>query len=240
MKKLFTTAFAIMLCASMASAQRVIDITVEVVSPPAGGTVTDQVPFDMEVKVTNTGPDDMKVGDSLVYFLVIGNQIQNKTELLTNNLSLFNGASQNFIVEDIVIQGNQGGTFSLCALVVLIQRTGVDTVRDNVAGGNNVGCNTVTFANPKGLDGLDEFQSTLYPNPVTGDKAIISFESPEVGEASVRVYDLAGKTVAQHSVNVFGGNQEVEIEAGNLKNGVYVYEIKMGETVTRNKFSVNR
>lgn len=240
MKKLFTTAFALMLCASMASAQRLVDITVEVVNPPSGGTVTDQVPFDMDVKVTNTGPDDIKMGDSLVYFLVIGNQIQNKTEILTNSKDIPNGSSETFTVKDITIQGSQGGNFSLCALVVLIQRSGVDTVRDNVAGGNNVGCNNVVFANPKGLDGLDEFQSTIYPNPVTGDNAIISFEAAEVGEASVRVYDLAGKVVAQQNVSVFGGNQEVEIETANLKNGVYVYEIKMGETVTRNKFSVNR
>lgn len=125
-------------------------------------------------------------------------------------------------------------------MVVLIQRSGVDTVRDNVAGGNNVGCNTVTFKNPKGLNGVDEFQSTIYPNPVTGDKAIINFVATEAGEASVLVYDLAGKVVAQHALTVFGGNEEVEIEAGNLKNGVYVYEIQIGNTVTRNKFVVSK
>ena len=240
MKKLFTTAFALMLCASMASAQRIVDISVETINPPAGGTVTDQVPFDMDLKVTNTGPDDIKAGDSLVYFLVIGNQIQNRTEVLTTTSDIPNGSSESFTVKGITIQGNQGGTFNLCALVVLIQSSGVDTVRDNVAGGNNVGCNSITFKNPKGLEGMDEFQSSLYPNPVTGNTATVSFEASEVGEASVRIYDLAGKVVSEQTVDVFGGNQEVEIEAGNLKNGVYVYEIKMGNTVTRNKFSVNK
>lgn len=107
MKKLFTTAFALMLCATMASAQRIADITVEVVTPPTGGSVTDQVPFDMEVKVTNTGPDDIKAGDSLVYFLVIGSQIQNRTEILTKTSDIPNGSSETFTVKGISIQGNQ-------------------------------------------------------------------------------------------------------------------------------------
>ncbi|MDX5319903.1 MAG: T9SS type A sorting domain-containing protein [Bacteroidota bacterium] len=240
MKKLLTTAFAFMLAASFATAQRLVDISVEVVTPAAGATVTDQVPFNMDVKVTNTGPDDIKAGDTLYYFLVIGSQIQNLSRVLTNTDDIPNGSSKTYTVENITIQGSQGGNFNLCALVVLLQRSGVDTVRDNVAGGNNVGCNSVTFANPKGLYDVDAFSSSIYPNPVNGDVATINFSTQEVGEANIRVFDVSGRLVSEQSLNVYGGNEEVRIETNEMKNGVYIYEIKVGETVTRNKFVVNR
>lgn len=61
----------------------------------------------------------------------------------------------------------------------------------------------------------------IYPNPSQGDIYIISKEN--MGDSTVTVYDMNGRVVFNQDVFM---NGTVNIQAGNLKTGIYILEIK--------------
>lgn len=68
----------------------------------------------------------------------------------------------------------------------------------------------------------------IYPNPSQGDIYIISKEN--MGDSTVTVYDINGRAVFNQDVFM---NGTVNIQAGNLKTGIYILEIK-GKDYTHN------
>ena len=68
----------------------------------------------------------------------------------------------------------------------------------------------------------------IYPNPSQGDVYIISKE--DRGDSTVTVYDINGRAVFNREVIM---NGTVSIQAGNLKSGIYILEIK-GKDYTHN------
>jgi len=69
-------------------------------------------------------------------------------------------------------------------------------------------------------------------NPVTS----ISFTLAEAGQASLKVFDLAGREVATLVSGVLErGAHSVEFDGANLASGVYVYTLQAGATVESRK-----
>ncbi len=67
---------------------------------------------------------------------------------------------------------------------------------------------------------------SVYPNPVTEGIFRVSFDNREVGNYSVQLVDLAGRTILQRAIAVSNENQLVEIEVPKkLSNGVYVIKV---------------
>jgi hypothetical protein len=73
------------------------------------------------------------------------------------------------------------------------------------------------------------------PNPFNPTTAI-AFGMPETGLASLKVYDLAGRTVATLVDGmVTKGEHSVVFDAGNLTSGVYFYTLQAGASVETRK-----
>lgn len=73
-----------------------------------------------------------------------------------------------------------------------------------------------------------------YPNPVT-EKTRIHFYLPREGQASMTVFDHAGKQVEQLFDRYYPvGGHEVELNTGHLKDGMYYYQLTInGYSYTR-------
>lgn len=68
----------------------------------------------------------------------------------------------------------------------------------------------------------------IYPNPTQGDVYIVSRE--DRGQSTVSIYDINGRMVFNQDVMM---NGTVNIQAGSLRTGIYIIEIK-GENYTHN------
>ncbi|MEO8513215.1 MAG: T9SS type A sorting domain-containing protein, partial [Ignavibacteria bacterium] len=69
-----------------------------------------------------------------------------------------------------------------------------------------------------------------YPNPFN-PSTVISFELPAAGDVSLKVYDIAGKEVA-NLLNGFlsSGNHNVTFNASGLASGVYFYRLNISNS----------
>lgn len=80
--------------------------------------------------------------------------------------------------------------------------------------------------------------SQNYPNPFNPSTSI-SFVLPEAGVATLKVYDMLGREVATLANGVFAqGEHSVRFDAGNLSSGVYLYELRSGNTRITNKMTL--
>jgi hypothetical protein len=70
------------------------------------------------------------------------------------------------------------------------------------------------------------------PNPAT-DVATFAFESNE-NHATVTLFDLSGKTVAEQTA-VTGASNQIEMNTANLMAGYYIYSVKAGDDVITGK-----
>jgi len=77
--------------------------------------------------------------------------------------------------------------------------------------------------------------SQNYPNPFN-PVTILEFEIPELGLVSLKVYDILGKEV-KSLVNEFKqpGYYKVQFDGNSFSSGVYFYELRSGEFVTRKR-----
>ena len=80
-----------------------------------------------------------------------------------------------------------------------------------------------------------------FPNPTVG-VSNVTFTVPEATEATLEVYDMSGRKVAQ----VFNGMAEpatdyrFEFDGSSLPNGVYIYRLNTNEEVITEKFMIAR
>lgn len=77
---------------------------------------------------------------------------------------------------------------------------------------------------------LDEVEVKLYPNPVVSELNI----QTESAIQSVQIYDVNGKLISQTSFT--GTRQEVEIQADQLKSGIYFASVKTEKGIFKQKF----
>ncbi len=71
-----------------------------------------------------------------------------------------------------------------------------------------------------------------FPNPASSE-TWVKFSTPNTGNASLKVYDITGKTVMNHIVPTVAGVNNVQLNISSLNAGIYLYSLTIGnETVT--------
>lgn len=233
---------AVVAAAFSLNAQRTVDMEVTLNSPANGDPIRSGTAFDMEFTLKNNGPDLIKAGDSVATFLVLGTTIQNGTVnimVLANDIpkdSTFTMTRTGFN-----ISGGSSGNLQVCALAVLNNRGGADTVRDNVPSGNNISCATTTYSVGLG-DELNskKLSANAYPNPMR-TAGTISYTLATSSTVSVKLFDIAGREV----LNIFEGTQEsgdqnVTFNVNDLKDGIYFYQLKAGDIMTTDKIVIKK
>ena len=86
-------------------------------------------------------------------------------------------------------------------------------------------------------DQLNSFN--IYPNPTNLPFTNVEFELSENSRIEATVYDLAGKRVGFQDFGVMStGNQRIQIETANLRNGFYMVNFKVGNQQLTKKISI--
>ncbi len=71
---------------------------------------------------------------------------------------------------------------------------------------------------------------SVYPNP---SNESVNFRFDAANEATVTLFDLAGKQVSSKTENA----QTINVNTENLNAGIYMYQVKVGNNVTTGKIS---
>jgi hypothetical protein len=224
------------------NAQRTVDIEVSLSSPANGDPIRAGKPFDMTFTIKNNGPDIIKSTDTLATFLVLGNTIQTNTgSAALAGKDIAKDSSITITRTGFNVSGGSSGNLQVCALAVLVQRSGADTVIDNTTGGNNVSCATAAYSVGLGEElNSNKLSASSYPNPVSNE-GTITYTLVNAENVSVKIFDMAGRMVA----NVFEGKQDageqaVKFDASNLESGIYFYQLNAGEVSVTNKVIVKK
>ena len=88
-----------------------------------------------------------------------------------------------------------------------------------------------------GEEEIQAAQAKLYPNPAR-DAVKVSLQVSEAGEALVEVINLNGQTVIARSASLEAGMQSIDLQVGDLANGVYTVKIALNDRVETLRFTV--
>lgn len=94
----------------------------------------------------------------------------------------------------------------------------------------NVATSSTNFKTIEGLTLVNDNEISainLFPNP-TADKVNINFISTAEGNVTVRVYDLAGRQVAQQQSSVAEGSNTIGMDTQQLQTGYYFVQVDNG------------
>jgi hypothetical protein len=243
MKKVLLVIVAAVAALSL-NAQRTVDMSTSIDNPKTNDVITSGVPFNLNFTVTNNGPDVMKTGDTIIGFLVLGTSVQQQTGVLwvlTTDLAV--SGTRSYSIPNLTVSGGTSGSAQVCALALLSQKGGTDTVADLRLGGNNVACATVQYSATNSVGEeltVNKLTASVYPNPVSNE-GTISFQTHTSGNVTVKILDITGREVA----TVFEGTKDagshtVNFDASALKAGVYFYQLSVGESVITNKIVVSK
>jgi len=75
------------------------------------------------------------------------------------------------------------------------------------------------------------------PNPFN-QKTTIKYFSPNNNNVSLVVYDILGNIVYNKVYDSARGNNSINFERGNLRNGVYIYELRNGNKIVRKRMVI--
>ncbi len=79
----------------------------------------------------------------------------------------------------------------------------------------------------------------LFPNPA---KDMVTIEVPVEGESDVQVsiMDATGRVAIQENRTMAKGNNQVQVGLGQLSTGIYMVQVRNGETVNTRKLVINK
>ena len=244
MKKLFTL-IAFIGFAFGANAQHNADLSFTLTTPTNGATI-DTGSITLSGYVTNNGPAATKATDTITNFIQID-----------GNIISFGGAYLFYFPSNLGRVLNSGdtmqvtltlpfGTFDhnasdtprvLCGGVFAISNA-ADTIADPFT--NNVSCANVTFQGTSAVANVSAQISSIsmYPNPVRG-QANLELNLNQSATVSVRVMDVVGREVyTQNAGKLDAGKHTFAINTDNFANGVYMYQVTVGDETKTGKFNV--
>ncbi len=96
-----------------------------------------------------------------------------------------------------------------------------------------------TILNPTGIEENTIPAFALYPNPTSG-KIFIRVDSKEVNTVQFTVFDLVGKKIFEKQLNFTVGQNVEEINLDNIRKGVYIGHLTIGNTSVNQKIIVEK
>lgn len=188
----------------------------------------------LEFYIKSHGPDELVIGDT-VFILMPNGAGQRYT--LNNNVGI--GDSIKLFEGGMTLNVDETTTLDVCVEVIgdpnnsniLIDDVPVQVTYSDPNPGNNRVCHTITIESddPSAIDRTTEggnMALQFYPNPAT-DRIFVPLNAT-MGEAvSIRLIDLAGRTVMEKSTKAYG-KKELSIPVFGLSPGLYLIELKQG------------
>lgn len=179
------------------TAQRNMDLSVEIISPHNNDTIQVNVPTNLQITITNNGPEDFLLTDSLyVYQQIDGMQVffspGNSDHQERTNLAIPAGNTYSFNV--VVIFSDQYADSDVTWCITLLPVNSVNPIAEMNAT-DNTDCVTLHFASASsaGLDEVTQETGFLFPNPA---KDWVQFSS-EVDSGRINLVSLDGKMAVE-------------------------------------------
>lgn len=243
MKKVFTLLFVTIASVS-AFAQRSCDVKAVMNKPTNGQWIKAGQSFNLNYTFTNMGPDNLLIGDTVVWALVINNVVVNGTiqgGALIKDIPKDSSIRVNFPSFALTF-GNEVSNAQFCATFNAYKRiSGAAQVTDPVTT-NNLGCVTVNMsASEKVIGNINAVATevTLSPNPAT-DYAEVNYNLTNPNTVTVAIYDMNGRQVVNSVSDKQGsGYNSMRLNTSSLNSGLYFYEVKVGNESKRFKLMIN-
>ncbi len=242
MKKIYVS-LVMLVMASAAFAQRTIQLSFELVSPPENYTINVGDNFTQQFIVKNLGPDAITPADSLLFrdvqsdpnntnlFWVLSGftKAVNDTIIVTKGLVL-NSANQNGPSNYCVY-----GFFQNAADSIVIDSVYSDCNQVVIAGAGGGGSWGVEFVESN--DVVSKLQ-TVYPNPARTEATFV-VRTVRYEAVSINIVDIAGRVViSEDKGNLTKGEHRISVPTADLAPGVYLYKVTMGDRTATGKLNV--
>ncbi|HCS19932.1 MAG TPA: hypothetical protein DIW47_05115 [Bacteroidetes bacterium] len=254
MKKFFTL-IMVAAISSVAYGQRLADLSVKTIVSPDKLESTDQgTLMKLNLEVYNDGPDDLMIGDTLYYSMILANlnnqvitQLPQDAHLgyvtvglvLTRNV---NAGDTIHFLKDINIALLANNTFEVNVIASIFAQNRPDLVFEGSASNTDnrktvkiIWYNKDKFPLSSGtvvMDGL-----TVYPNPAS-ELTTIQLSAVEIGETTtLRVFDVNGKEVFIES-KAAGVADSFELNTSLFENGIYMVQVSSGSQIRSSKLVV--
>lgn len=230
--------------ASAVAQQRLVDLEVIIIEPNDGEVFKSGQTIVLSVDVTNHGPDEILVGDSLYVFLPDGSPTWG-----TMTTSLAIGETTDLFSTEVTLPtvSNNSPT-EICVQLVDDPSTQISVGGDPVrvsykdpVPGNNFACHTLTIeAEPSSIS-RNEIKASLlpFPNP-TNSLVEIPLENADVAEVKVLIKDLSGRTVLSRRVHENSPTGSITLNVAHLDDGIYIIECYEGENFSSGKLNILR
>lgn len=201
------------------------DLSLNLVTPGTGATLTNGQAFNFTVAVGNVGTSDIVAGDSIIIGLYMDNVVmtneagQSLIFLYKPSINISNGQALNVSLQGGVtakiLETKTGANFCVTGL---ISKAGfVDPSNTN-----NTSCTIVNTST--GATGVNQENFTLterlaYPNPAKDFINIKHNMLANTGE--IIVSDIAGKIISRTNLS----KDETAIDVSTMNAGIYVYQV---------------
>jgi hypothetical protein len=101
-------------------------------------------------------------------------------------------------------------------------------LQDHLAHGDVIGeCPAARFSTAD-MDEVSSISLNLFPNPAN-DLLNISFISEMDEEYTLNIIDITGRCISSYTKNAVEGENETQLDLRDLKQGVYIVQIKKGD-----------
>jgi uncharacterized repeat protein (TIGR01451 family) len=127
------------------------------------------------------------------------------------------------------------GNVSMTQFEQVITIVGCDNFNPNGGDGSTFNGG---FEDSMMMDGLPQLLQN-YPNPANG-QTVIPFYLPELGNATIEVFDARGSRVFNLKDNFMEGRNEVRVNVSRLSDGLYFYKLTYGDHQLTSKMMVTK
>lgn len=244
--KFFAVLSGLFLMATGAMAQKRCDLGVTITKPAAGATIQYKDTMWLEFKISNSGPDAMTPLDT-IYFAAGGGVF-----FVNPAANIPSGGSANFdpglyIVNTRTADEDVNVCVNLISQENIYRMNGTDTVWATVTyidnnHDNDESCATARFLKAVSItdmNGIAQQSLSIYPNPATTDVRFnLSLEKAENVVAIIK--DVTGREVMRNDFGRIAAGQEqsLQLNIGQLHEGMYFVEVVAGEQKAVGKITV--
>lgn len=197
-------------------------------------TVTIIVPVDTTVEIVPGFPQTLSM-DSINMTNVTGLPPGFTFDCAAPNCSFHGGTTSCLIITGTAQPGDEG-TYNLTVeLDAYVGGTGIP-VPSTVS---YYFIDVVSTLNVGDLTGTEFAVAQNKPNPF-GNTTTINYTANKAGKFNLTVVNLLGEVVYEEAITAQAGQNNVQLSAANLEQGVYMYNLSNGEHTVTKKMIVNR
>lgn len=223
--------------------QRSVDLEVIMVEPNETEVFKSGQTISLSIAVTNHGPDQILVGDSLFAILPDGSPTWGT---MTTSVAV-GGTTDLFSTEITLPTVSSNSTIDLCVQLaddpstqITMGGSPVSVSYKDPIPGNNVACRELTVeGEPSSIMANSRKNALLpFPNPAT-NFIQIPIENWDT-DVFILIKDLSGRTVFDKLFPRENGGESIKVNVEHLKEGVYLIERYDGETYSMGKITILR